>query len=44
MHGKTSAIFHDGQGVFTDLANPFDATRYDSLVVDAGVASPTSSR
>ena len=34
MHGKTSPIHHDGRGVFRDLANPFDATRYHSLVID----------
>ena len=34
MHGKTSAIHHAGQGVFTGLSNPFTATRYHSLVVD----------
>ena len=33
MHGKTSDIYHDGQGVFKDLPNPFTATRYHSLVV-----------
>lgn len=33
MHGKVSAIFHDGQGVFGGLKNPFIATRYHSLVV-----------
>ncbi len=33
MHGKTSPIFHDGKGVFRDLPNPFEATRYHSLVV-----------
>ncbi len=34
MHGKTSEIYHGGQGVFQDLPNPFTATRYHSLVVD----------
>lgn len=34
MHGKTSPIFHQGQGVFRGLSNPFEATRYHSLVVD----------
>jgi anthranilate synthase/aminodeoxychorismate synthase-like glutamine amidotransferase len=33
MHGKTSKISHDGQGVFAGLGNPFVATRYHSLVV-----------
>jgi anthranilate synthase/aminodeoxychorismate synthase-like glutamine amidotransferase len=33
MHGKTSAIHHDGQGVYRGLANPFEATRYHSLVI-----------
>ncbi|MEK7991565.1 MAG: aminodeoxychorismate/anthranilate synthase component II [Thiotrichaceae bacterium] len=33
MHGKTSAIYHNNQGVFKGLDNPFIATRYHSLVV-----------
>jgi anthranilate synthase/aminodeoxychorismate synthase-like glutamine amidotransferase len=34
MHGKLSAIRHDDEGVFRGLDNPFDATRYHSLVID----------
>jgi anthranilate synthase component 1 len=34
MHGKTSPIHHDARGVFAGLPNPFDATRYHSLVID----------
>jgi anthranilate synthase component 2 len=34
MHGKTSMIHHRGAGVFADLPQPFEATRYHSLVVE----------
>ena len=33
MHGKTSAVVHDGKGVFKGLAQPFTAGRYHSLIV-----------
>lgn len=35
MHGKTSAVDHDGTGVFAGLPTPFTATRYHSLVVES---------
>ncbi|MFO8153675.1 anthranilate synthase component II [Thioalkalivibrio sp.] len=34
MHGKTSMVFHSGLGVFQGLDNPFEATRYHSLVIE----------
>ncbi|MFD2113830.1 anthranilate synthase component II [Thiorhodococcus fuscus] len=34
MHGKTSKVYHTDQGVFSGLSNPFEATRYHSLVID----------
>jgi anthranilate synthase component II len=34
MHGKTSKIFHDERGAFAGLPNPFEATRYHSLLVE----------
>ena len=33
MHGKTSMVHHDGKGVYRGLSNPFQATRYHSLVI-----------
>ncbi|MBD8881476.1 aminodeoxychorismate/anthranilate synthase component II [Rhodanobacter sp. 7MK24] len=36
MHGKTSPVRHRGQGVFAGLPDPFEATRYHSLVVEQG--------
>ncbi len=39
MHGKTSLIHHDGKGVYRGLSNPFQATRYHSLVIQPGTIS-----
>ena len=34
MHGKTSPVHHDGRELFQNLSNPFDATRYHSLLIE----------
>src|SRR3954451_1137828 len=36
MHGNTPPIYHDGQGLYRGLSNPFEATRYHSLVIRPG--------
>jgi anthranilate synthase component II len=40
MHGKTSPVYHTNQGVFKDIASPFTATRYHSLIVDRSTCPP----
>ena len=44
MHGKTSPIHHDGQGLFAGLPDPFDATRYHSLLIDPATLPPELER
>jgi anthranilate synthase component 2 len=44
MHGKTSPIHHDARGVFEGLPDPFDATRYHSLVIDPATLPPVLER
>jgi anthranilate synthase component II len=40
MHGKTSMILHGGNGIYKGIANPFEATRYHSLVIDPATIVP----
>lgn len=41
MHGKTSPIHHNGEGIFAGLKQPFEATRYHSLVIDKATLPDT---
>lgn len=42
MHGKTSMVRHDGRTIFRNLPNPFEATRYHSLIVNRKNLPPAS--
>lgn len=41
VHGKTSRVYHDGAGIYAGLSNPFEATRYHSLIAAEAGLPPT---